>query len=129
MMKRNGISFLELVAAGAVLVVMLATSLQLLGVIASNRRAICRRQTAVLAAANLMERVSARPLDRLDTESLSRMRLSEDVARELPEAELEMAVDETSDEPKGKRISISLRWKDNKGQFVAPVKLVAWRYR
>ena len=128
---------MELIAAGAVLAVMMATGLQLLGLLASGRKALRQRQTAVREAGNLMQRASALPWDKLNLQTLDQLSLSENAHDELPHARLDVSVEETpsttadqpSAEPKGKRISISIRWMDNKGRPAAPVKLVAWRYR
>jgi len=131
-MKRNGIGLMELTVAGAVLAVMMAVSMQLLGVIACERKAASRRQTAVREAGNLMQRVSALPWEKLDRQALDELSLSETAAAELPHAELEATIEDESSpsvETKSKRIGISIRWRDSHGQPVAPVRLTAWRYQ
>ena len=49
-MRKNGISLVELIVASAILTVMMAVSLQLLGLVASGRKAVRQRQTAVREA-------------------------------------------------------------------------------
>ena len=129
-MRKNGISLVELIVASAILAVMMAVSLQLLGLVASGRKAVQQRQTAVREAGNFMQRASALPWDKLDQQTLEGFSLSGNTADELQDARLIVTVLETpSAELKTKRISISITWKDNKGQLVAPVKLTAWRHQ
>ena len=121
---------MELIVASAILAVMMAVSLQLLGLVASGRKAVRQRQTAVREAGNLMQRASALPWDKLDQQTLEGFSLAENIADELQDVRLIVTVVETpAAELKTKRISISIGWKDNKGQLVAPVKLTAWRHQ
>jgi len=120
-----------------VLTATMAVSLQLLGILVSDGRAARRQQTAVREATNLMQRASALPWDKLNGQTLGDFSLSRNTADELPHAELQATVEETASdaaaarplEAEAKRISISIRWKDDRGQPVAPVRLTAWRYQ
>jgi Tfp pilus assembly protein PilE len=117
---------MELIAAVAILMVLLAICLEILGAAAAGRRAAAGRQAAVLEAANVLERVAARPWDELEAE---KAQLSPAARALLPEAELKIVVAAAPDEPEAKLITVSLRWQGSNSLPVPPVCLSAWRYR
>jgi type II secretory pathway pseudopilin PulG len=118
-----------LLAAAAMIGVVLAVMLPMLGWAAAERRAVARRERAALEAANLMERLAARPWDRLTTEGLKREPLSEAAASALPDANLAIEVVEVAGPPASKRIRVAIRWRDRPGVDAAPVRLSAFVHR
>ena len=60
---------------------------------------------------------------------LQGIQLSEEARRSLPGGELEIDLATSPDEPDAKRIALLLRWQDRTGEFVRPVRLVAWKYQ
>jgi len=128
-MTRRGMTMLELLFAGVLLGVLMTVCLQMLSAAAAQRRAGDDRQTAIREAANLMERLSTVSFDGLTPEGVANVQLSDEARRALLGGELEIQLSSPPEQPGAKRIVVLLRWQDHTGQFVRPVRLVAWRYR
>lgn len=128
---RRGFTVIELAAAVILLAVAMTVTVQLLGTIANERRAVGRREVAAREAANLMEHLCARPWERLSADGVKDVRLSKTAADALPGAELTVGVDEAEGVRgvPGKRLSVRLRWRNRAGEFDAPVRLTTWVYR
>jgi prepilin-type N-terminal cleavage/methylation domain-containing protein len=126
-MVRRGMTVLELVVAAAILGTLLAVSLQLLAATAQQRSVADQRQFAVLEAENMMERLAARPWAELTPQTA--VPLSPAVRARLPSAEVKVEVAPAPNDPLAKRIVVALRWRDQTGQFVQPVRIVTWRWQ
>jgi len=120
---------MEITAAGAVLAVLLTVSLQMLAATAARRRAVEDRQTALVEAANAMERLAAVPWEEVTDEDLAEMQLSEPAQKVLRRGTLAVDVRKAGGEPEAKRIAVTVAWQDGSGNPQRPVTLVAWRYR
>jgi hypothetical protein len=116
------------VAATVLVGVAIALCVELLGNAALQRRATADRQLAAQEAANLLERLSAMPLDELRSEKAKKLPLSPEGQR-LAGVQSEIEVVDVDETPKGVQIVVSIRWEDRTGQTLPPVRLVAWRYR
>ena len=141
-MKRRGIYLLEMAVAGVMLLALMTLCVRYFAVTATQRRALDQRQAALGEAANVMERVTARPWSDLTAEELSKISLSPETKLALPDGELkiDLADEEARPSPptplpkgegklEAKRITVTIRWQDNEGQWTQPARLVAWRYR
>jgi hypothetical protein len=122
-------TLLELAVAAAMLATLLAVCVQLLGAMAAQRRAADQRQLALFEVSNVIERAAARAWNDLTPEALAAEKLSPAAIEELPEAELKVEMSIPQSEPNAKRITVSLRWQDRKGNFLPPLKLTTWKYR
>ena len=129
MTKRRGMSLLEVSVAGVLLAALLTVCVQFLGATAARRRAMEDRQTAILEAGNVMERLGARQWHELTPETARAMELSEEAQQSLAEARLEVEVAEVPDEAGARRVAVAVHWEDGSGRPQRPVRLVAWRYR
>lgn len=130
MVNRRGVTLLELAVAGILLGTLLTVCLQMVGATAARRRAVEDRQTAMLEAGNVMERLAARPWDELTPEAVAEIELSSEARESLLEGRLEVDVTRGGpDEPDAKRVAVLVRWNDRSGKPQRPVRLVAWRYR
>ena len=70
--RRGAFAAIELTVATILLVVAMTLAVQALGWVAAERRATERRAAAVREAANLMERLTARPFDQITPEARRR---------------------------------------------------------
>jgi len=125
---RRGFTLVEITIAVFLLAIAMALTAQVVGWLLSARRSSERRQWATREAAVVMERLSALPWGRLTADSVKDLPFSNQVGRELPRGELAVAVDE----PPGagsKRLSIRIRWRNQAGEWDAPVRLTAWVHR
>jgi len=129
MIRRRGMSILEVSVTGVLLVTLLMVCLQMLGATADQRRAIRDRHTALQACTNLMERLCALRWAELTPQRVAEMQLPAEVQEALSGVELNIDLAEPDGEPDVKRITVLLRWQGRPGRPQRPVRLVAWRYR
>jgi hypothetical protein len=127
---RRGALLADVGMATIVLMVAMSLMLKIMGTVALERRVADHRQRAALEVANLMERITAQPFDLVTTELARKLKISEPAKESLRDFELAVDVkDEKRDAPPelpGKRISITLRWRESSGQWQAPVRLTSW---
>ena len=123
---RRAFTMVEVTLSVFLLAVAMTTTVQILGWVATQRRAIERRQWAIQEVANLMEHLTAEPWDRVTPDSARALTLSDEIRRKLPEPELKLDVDETEAGRGEKRLAIQLRWRNRSGTWEAPVRLTAW---
>jgi hypothetical protein len=126
--SRRGSLLAEVAVSSVMLVIVMGMTVKILGWVALERRAAERREQAVLEAANLMERLAARPFEEVTPELASQCALPASAGGFLPGADLKVDVTETRPGPGriAKRIGIQIRWKDRGGEPVAPVRLTSW---
>jgi hypothetical protein len=123
---RRAFTMIEIALAAGPLAVAMTATVQVLGWVALERRAVERRQWAVLEVANLMEHLAAEPWDRITPESARALARSEEIRQKLPGPELSITVDEDQTDRGAKRLAIRLRWRNRAGAWEAPVRLTAW---
>jgi hypothetical protein len=126
--RRAAFTLLELSVAGVLLVAVMALSVQVLGWVAAEKRAAMRRQWALEEAANVMDRVTALPLDRLLSQPEMEVTLSSQAQEVLPEGEVRVELIREPREVDARRVVVQVRWQLRPGQFAAPVRLTSWIY-
>lgn len=124
---RRGIVILETVVASALLVALVAVSLQMLSTAAAQRRAVDGRAIALAEAANVAEQISTLPFDEITTDALAAIQLSAAAKRSLSQGELKLDVEPLNSPPQGKRVSIEITWKGSP-RIESPVRLTIWTY-
>jgi Tfp pilus assembly protein PilV len=127
--RRSGFGLIEMAVTGVLITAAMAATLQVVGWVAVERRAVERRERAVLEASNLLERISARSWDELSTDTLASIKISDQTASFLPGSALEVKVDPIEEAPARKKISVEIHWRDRSGRTESPVRLVSWVYR
>ena len=127
--RRRGFGLIEMAISGMMIAAAMAVTIQVVGWVAAERRAVARRERAVVEVANLMERVAGRPFDEITPESLAALRLPDAARAALPGAEIKANLDARNEPIARKRITLELRWADRAGRAEAPVRLVAWSHR
>lgn len=127
---RPAFLLIDAVMAAAVLGIVLAIAAYFIARMSAERRALDRRQFAVVAAENVLERVSRQPYDELTDASLAREAVDPITARVLVDPILTLGVEESApDEPPGRWIRVELRWPGMGGVLERPVRLATWRAR
>ncbi len=130
-LRRRGFSMIEVMATVFLLAVAMSTMLQLLTLLARERRSAERREWAIHETGNVMDRLAAEPYDQLDsaqTRGLAQARTLI-AGRVLPEGRLTIEV-ESEDKPvQRKRLTLVLRWRDQAGGWERPVRLTEWVVR
>jgi hypothetical protein len=127
--RRSGFGLVEMALTGVLIAAAMAATLQVVGWVALDRRASERRERAVFEAANLMERIVARPWNDLKPENLASIKLPGPAASFLYGSTLDLKVEQFDDAPVRKKLTVEIRWRDRSGRSEAPVRLVAWTYR
>jgi hypothetical protein len=114
--------------SSVLLVIMMVLTLKVLGWVALQRRGVERREQAVLEVANLMERVTARPYDAVTPGLARELTETARAAESLPDADLRIDIAESQPGAgrSAKRIAIQLLWRDQSGEWAAPVRLTSW---
>lgn len=120
----RGFLLVELIVAlvllGAVTTIVVPT-LGWMGV--ENRRSL-QRQEAAQGLNNLLDQFTTRPYKEITQDAANDIELPEALTRQLPGAELKIAVNET--EPGIKRIRVELAWNQRNGNPLAPMRVSAW---
>jgi Tfp pilus assembly protein PilV len=135
-MSRRGMTLMELAVAGVLLGTLLVVCLKLLVATAAVRKSVQQRQLAVIEVGNVMERLATRRWAELTPRAAAAVRLSATARQRLPGAELKVEVIDVAagwqaaplPSPPAKRISVSLRWQDQTGQYLPPLTVTTWRY-
>ena len=119
---------LELAIAVALTGALLATSTQVLKWTLSQRQSADRRAAALVEAGNVLDKLTRLPWEEATSERLQAVELSPEAAALLPEAKLNVALQEADDEVRSKRLTVTIDWQGNHGQREGPVRLTAWMY-
>jgi Tfp pilus assembly protein PilV len=127
--RRSGFGLIEMAVAGTLIAAGMAATVQVVGWVALERKAVERRERAVLEAENLMERIVTWPWDELSTESMKRYSIRGSTAGFLRDPTLKVDVTPFEDAPARKKVVVEIRWLDRSGRPEAPVRIVAWAYR
>lgn len=126
---RRGFTMAEVVVAGVLIGTLLASAVPMLRSVARQQRAADRQQIAQIEAANIIDRMTSGPWNGITPESAAAVKLSDETLRQLPEATLKATVSTDPARPEEKRISLVLRWEEERGMPAAPVKLTTWIYQ
>ncbi|WP_435016122.1 type IV pilus modification PilV family protein [Tundrisphaera sp. TA3] len=126
--RRRGFGLVEMTATAVMLVAAMTITVQLVGWVAAERRSVARRERALLEAANLLERLAARPWDDLTPDAAKALTLSDATRAALPGAALSIEV-APAGAPEAKRITVAITWRDRSGSAEAPARLVGWAHR
>ena len=124
--RRAGFTVLEMFVATVVFGTVLLTFLPLLHSVRQQQRATEQQLLALREAENLLEVLSQRPWSELTADELSKLELADDVKTRLPQAALQIDVDEPAEQPLSKRLAVRVSWTPRAGRPVQSVRLVAW---
>lgn len=126
--QRSGFTLMEILASCLLLAALLTLCVQLVGASTTQRKAAALRETALLEAANAMERMVAGSWDSLTSEAAGQAALSPEAAESLPGGKLAVEIEPVEDDPAARRIAVEVRWEPAPGRAPERVRLVAWRY-
>jgi hypothetical protein len=117
---------LEIAVATAMLIVLLATSVKLIAVLAGQQRAAERRALALRTLDNLVEQFENLPWDEATAEAAQRLTLPESVTSFLPSAAVQAAVFEEPAPVPARRVTIELTWIPAGGRPPSTARLTTW---
>lgn len=124
--RRAGFTLLEMFVAAVVFGTVLLTFVPLLHSVRQQQRATEQQLLALRETENLLEILSQRPWAELAATELSKLELADDVKARLPQAALQIEVDEPAEPPPSKRLAVRISWTPRAGCPAQSVRLVAW---
>lgn len=125
---RCGSLLIELVISGLLLGIVMSAIIPTLGWLVRERKTSQERQAAILEVGNLMERVSALGWEELTPERAAQFKVTDALARQLPDAKLAISI-EVEDAENAKRVLIELTWEIARGHPSPAVRMATWVYR
>lgn len=125
---RRAVVLLDVVVATALVAVLISLSLKLLVTTRTSRQATDDRALALVAAANVAERVQTFAWEKIAASPFDASELNTLVAQSVPKATLNVAIVPEAGLPAARRIDIEISWPGPSGAGEAPVRLSCWRY-
>src|SRR3990172_1343520 len=122
----RGMTLIEIAAASTMLAVLLASSVQVMRVLATQQQAAMRRTMALEAVQALAEELANTPWDQLTPQAAEKLTVPDVVNTYLPGAALTATVEDEQEPVNLKRVSIELGWRTPNGQPAGPLRLTAW---
>lgn len=117
---------MEVVVACGLAAVLMAVSVQMLTLMATQRRDVERRAIAQQEAANLIERVASIPFEQLTPDSLQSLTIDPEVARLLPAAKASLSLAAEPGPTPAKRVAVEVSWIGVGKRRELPVRLTSW---
>jgi hypothetical protein len=124
--RRSAMSLLEITIAAALLTALMIVSTQLIRALGGNQQALERRALAMRTVQALAEQIGNTPWAALSSESVGLIEIPADVTSFLPNAKLNLALDEEHEPVVAKRVSLELQWNGSTGQPAGPARLTTW---
>jgi hypothetical protein len=125
--NRRGFTTAEAVVALGILGMLSLLLAQVACQIVNERRHNLARQTALEAAANVLETARACPWNDLTPAWAARQRLPESLARTLRDGRVAVHVEPEVGHKLVRRITVEVTWRQDNGKPAAPVQLVGLR--
>lgn len=128
MSRRGAFTIMELLATCLVLATLMVVCLQLVRATVVARRASQQRQSALEEASNTLERIAALEYGELTAPRTTSLVAVARVASRLPGGRAEVAVEQAGEDLGGKRVAVSVFWRNVPEEPEKMVRLVAWKY-
>ena len=124
--SRRGFTIVEMMAAGAMTVVLVTMCVQMLTFTTVQRRAAERRTIALEEAANLVESVRALSWEEVTPERVAQFRISKAAQDILAGATLKIALEPSTSGPPAKLVRLEIAWPGGADGRDASVHLSSW---
>ena len=127
---RRGFTLIEIVVATILLATLMTISLQFLVRARLQRGAVERREAALQAAGNVMQRLTALEWSELTPEAAAAVTLDDDATAATGGGSVKASVDTRQEEEiAAKRIAVEVHIPQQGGGEQAPVRLTSWVYQ
>jgi Tfp pilus assembly protein PilX len=127
--SHRGYLLLEMLAAAVLVMTLVVVSTQMIEASAHQRLALRHRQAAMEEAANLLERIAARPWSQLTPAAVAHERLSDDARQALPGGALSIELRPEGGPPAARQVLVTVAWREAPGREPLAVRLAAWRFQ
>ena len=128
-MKRRGFTLFEVFVALMLLGTLTALCLEFFAGVTGQQKDQNAALAATQEAANVMERLAAVPWDDLLEQKNMKFKLSSQAQKMLPEGRVDVGVEDSSESPPARRITVAVYWRPLPGQGERNSRVVAWRYK
>lgn len=119
----------EVLAAAALMSVVTVIALPIVSSVAAVREESVKRNQAVIEVANVMERVAAlRRSGPVSVAELGSLTVSDSITDLLDDHQLAITLGEPGGTPPARELTVSLSWRNDAGDRVAPVTVTAFVY-
>ncbi|MDB5345982.1 MAG: prepilin-type cleavage/methylation protein [Schlesneria sp.] len=125
--RRRAFTIVELIGTLILLGVVFTVSISVLVAVARERKNTSQRQHALQHANSLLEHATASNWSDLAVGVQEIPPASSDLQALLPGIDQRFEVSEPGVD-RSKQLTVSIRWKNQQGQAVTPIQLVAWVY-
>ncbi len=125
--RRRAFTIVELIGTLILLGVVFTVSVSVLVAVARERKNTTQRQHALQHANSLLEHATAKNWSDLAVGLQAIPPASSDLQALLPGIDQRLEVSEPAAD-RSKQLTVSIRWKNQQGQAVAPIQLDAWVY-
>src|SRR5487761_1402623 len=127
--SRRGFTMIESCAAAAMLAATLAMVVSLLAAVARQRQAAALHARAVIAADNLLERITSEPYEAITVQRIDELQHAAAIAEMLPDATVKVKLAAEAGSPPGRRIDVDLAWRTTGAGPVSRHRVATWVYR
>lgn len=125
---RSGFTVVETVCTCLLLSILFTMTIPALLMVARERKSTEQRQFALQHVANLLEEVATREWSELKLGEAAIPEAEPDLMSILPELKRTMVITESDTKPVCRQITATIRWQNQAGQHVAPIRLSTWIY-
>jgi type II secretory pathway pseudopilin PulG len=126
--KRRGMTLLETGVALLVMTAAIMAVVELVSAVTRERRLRRQRQVALLELANEAERIALLDWEEITSERLSAWNPSEMLQAVIPTPRCQVRVSDEADQPRARRVDLSVGWQNAAGEAVRPATLTIWKY-
>ncbi|HVA45202.1 MAG TPA: hypothetical protein VNH11_02350 [Pirellulales bacterium] len=126
--SRSGFTLVESCAAAALLAAALTIVVALLTSVARQRQSAGLHAKAVVAADNLLERLTAGAYDSITPQRADELRQASKIAEQLPDGTVALRVAAIDGSPPGKRIEVDVHWRSG-SRGASRHRVATWVFR
>jgi prepilin-type N-terminal cleavage/methylation domain-containing protein len=128
MVRQRGVTLFELMVALVVMTTAMMAIVQLLAMVASQRRMIEQRRAALTEVANQAERIALLPWNELRPETTAAWEFSAESRTALPQGTATMEIQEETEPANSRRIRLLVRSPNAVGQMIELADLTVWKF-
>ncbi len=127
--SRRGFTLVELATSVLLLGSVMLMAIPLIQFVLAERVQTDLQQFVLWELENSLEVLAAQPAEKLTAESVAATPVPEAIKARLPEVQWKLQLTEIAaaeGAPAARRLNGEVRWKDRRGQWLAPVRLTTW---
>jgi prepilin-type N-terminal cleavage/methylation domain-containing protein len=128
MVRRRGVTLFELMVALVVMTTAMMAIVQLLAMVASQRRMLEQRRAALTEVANQAERIALLPWNAVQSKEAVAWEFSAESRNALPQGTSTIEVKVETEPANSRRIRLLVRSPNSVGQMIELADLTVWKF-